>query len=55
MLVSFHLDIILPKCKVNRNNINILYSPNGRLIEDLYSPDPFHIHTGEEASANFQH
>ena len=30
------------------------YSPNGRAIADLYSPDTPDIHMGEWASANFQ-
>lgn len=32
-----------------------MYSPNGRVVNDLYSPDTLRTHIGERASANFQH
>ena len=32
-----------------------MHSPNGQVIENLHSPDTFHTHLGERASANVRH
>ena len=63
-MVSFYLEIFLSKMENKKECSRYLslnspntksYSPNGGVIDDLYSLDAFHIRTGERASANFKH
>ena len=34
---------------------NKSHSPNGQVIDDLYSPNAFNTHIGKQVSANLQH